>query len=446
MEHSRALQILHNPRYAGAFVYGRTRSGRTAELRPTTLKVNRDDWQVVIPNAHAGYISWDEFERNQAKLRRNSLSFSAESRGSVPREGPALAQGRIICGICGARMRVRYDTVDNHLEPYYVCTEASVRKAGKTCQSVRGICIDNAISKLILETVLPTAIEVAFAVQKEISDRIKQADNLRKQQFERARYDAELARRRYLKVDPDNRLVADSLEADWNNKLRILNQIQQEHEQQRKSDNKISIQESSELIFNIAKDFPGIWNDPGIPTVEKKRIIAYVIEDVTLIKADKITLHIRFRGGKTHSISIDRPVPIARIRKTKPEVIKALNILLDTCTDREAAFELNKMGYKNWKGENFTYKKVMLIRKVYGLKSPFERLRERGWLTGAEIAKKLGVSITTIHTLGRAGLIRKQRYGNNKRCLYEFHDTNVYVKGKGGRRPKQPNFINVQQA
>jgi len=83
---------------------------------------------------------------------------------------------------------------------------------------------------------------------------------------------------------------------------------------------------------------------------------------------------------------------------------------------------------------------------VYGLTSPFERLRERGWLTGAEIAKKLGVSTTTIHTLGRAGLIRKQRYGNNIRCLYEFHDTNVYVKGKGGRRPKQPNFINAQQS
>jgi hypothetical protein len=139
-------------------------------------------------------------------------------------------------------------------------------------------------------------------------------------------------------------------------------------------------------------------------------------------------------------------MPIARIRKTKPEVIEALDKLLDTCTDREAAVALNKMGHKNWKGEPLTFKKVMLIRKVYGLKSPFERLRARGWLTGLEVAKKLCVSTTTVHALGRAGLIRKQRYGNNKRCLYELPDTNVYIKGKGGRHPKQPNFINVQQS
>lgn len=444
--HSRVLQILHNPRYAGAFVYGRTRSGRTANLKPTTLKVARDDWQVMIPNAHPSYISWEEFEHNQVKLSKNSLSFSAASRGGIPREGPALIQGRIICGICGARMRVRYDRVNNCLEPYYICTEASVRKGGKTCQSVRGSCIDSAISSLIQETISPAAVEVAFAVQQEISGRIRQADDLRHQQFERARYDAELARRRYLKVDPDNRLVADNLEADWNEKLRILNQLQQEHEIQRKIDNHIYTQDSSERIMTMVKDFPAIWNDPCIPALERKRIIAYIVEDVTLIKAEQIILHVRFRGGKTHSLSVPRPVPIARVRKTRPEVIEALDQLLDTHTDRQAAIELNKMGHQNWKGEPLTYKKVMLIRKVYGLKSPFERWRERGFLTGIEVANKLGVSTTTVHTLGRKGLIRRQLYGNHKRCLYELSETNIFIKGQGGRRPKHPNFINAQHS
>ncbi|MGH8533307.1 MAG: recombinase family protein, partial [Gammaproteobacteria bacterium] len=322
LDHSRVLQILHNPRYAGAFVYGRTRSARTAELRPTTLKVAREDWQVLIPNVHPGYLSWEEFEGNQIRLRDNAAGFSANSRGNVPREGPALLQGRLLCGRCGARMRVRYDCVDHRLEPYYVCSDAVVRHAGTLCQSVRGTSIDVAISVLLLETVAPAAIEVALAVQGEIAERIRQADALRHQQLERARYDAELARRRYLKVDPDNRLVADALEADWNDQLRRLDHLQQELEHQRQTDNRVLTEEARGRILELVKDFPRVWNDPKTPALERKRMVALLIEDVTLIKADVVTLHVRFRGGRTHSFSVPRPVPIARIRKTLPEVVQ----------------------------------------------------------------------------------------------------------------------------
>lgn len=445
LEHSRVLQILHNPRYAGAFVYGRTRGGRTAELRHTTLKVARDNWQVLIQKSHVGYISWEEFERNQIKLSNNALSFSTAGRGSVPREGSGLLQGRIICGICGERMRVRYDVVNGRQEPYYVCTASVVRRGEKSCQSIPGLGIDAAISTLLQETISPASIEIALAVQQEIAERIQQADNLRKQQFERARYEAELARRRYLKIDPDNRLVADSLESEWNEKLRILNQLQQEHENQRKTDNQIFTQESSSTIMNIVQDFPRLWNDVRVPALERKKIIAYLIEDVTLVKGEVIDLHIRFKGGKTQSLSISRPLPIARIRKTKTEVITVLDKLFDTCTDKEAAVELNKMGYRNWKNEVFTYKKVMLIRQVYKLKSRFERLREKGFLTGEELVKMLNVSRTTVHAWGRSGLLNKQVYGNYKRCLYQLpKDGTLLVKGQGGHHPTQPKCITVQ--
>ncbi len=445
--HSRVLQILHNPSYAGAFVYGRSRGGRTADLRPTTLKVAREDWQVIIQNTHTGYISWEEFERNQVKLNNNALSMSFLSRGSVPREGPALLQGRIICGICGTRMRVRYDTTSkNNLTPYYVCNDDSVRNAGKTCQSVRGLCIDSAISTLIQKTITPDAIEIAFAVQQEISSRIQQADELRQQQFDSASYDAELARRRYVKVDPDNRLVADILEAEWNNKLRILNQLQQDHELQRKADNHSLSSKSANQIASLVKDFPGIWNDPCIPSIERKQMVAYLIEDVTVVKNDKIVIHIRFKGGKTQSISIDRPIPIAKIRKTRPEVIEALDLLLNTHTDFEAALELNKLGYKNWKEESFTYKKVQSIRISYGLKSSFERLRNRGFLTADEAAIKLGIAATTVHVLGREGLIPHQYYANNKRCLYNIPNNATFIKGQGGRDPIKPKFITVESS
>ena len=137
-----------------------------------SCSVARDEWLVLIPDAHAGYIDWQEYERNQATLRHNAVGFGEAARGGVPREGVGLLQGRVVCGRCGARMRVRYQEVDRHLEPYYQCAEAVVRHAGKLCQSVRGRPVDEAISALLVESVAPAAIEVALAVQEEIAHRL----------------------------------------------------------------------------------------------------------------------------------------------------------------------------------------------------------------------------------------------------------------------------------
>jgi DNA invertase Pin-like site-specific DNA recombinase len=446
LNHSRAIQILHNPRYAGAFVYGRTRSGRTAELRTTTLKVARDDWLVLIPDAHVGYISWEEYERNQATLQRNAGAFADGRRGSVPREGVGLLQGRVVCGLCGARMRVRYQKVGGKQEPYYQCTEASVRNAGKLCQSIRGRSIDDAISALLLEIVSPAALDVALAVQDEIADRIRQADAVREAQLERVRYEAELARRRYLKVDPDNRLVADTLEADWNERLRQLDALQCEQEKQRETDRALLADDARERIAALSQDFPRLWQDPRTTPVERKRMVALLLEDITLVKGDKIEVYLRFRGGKTHSLTVPRPLPMSRVRKTPNEVVKTLDRLLDTCTDREAAQRLNKLGYRNWQGQAFTIKKVSIVRRTYGLKSRYERLRARGLLTGPELAAQLGVSATTVHTWGRQGLLQREIYGSKARCLYQPLRSMIPTKGSGGRHPKPPKLINVSTA
>lgn len=174
---------------------------------------------MVIREAHEGYIAWQEFERNQLTLRHNA-GFAPGERGRLPREGSALLQGRLLCGKCGARMRVHYEQCAGRLRPYYCCMEEAVRHAGKRCQWIHGLAVDEAISALLLQTVAPAAIEVALAVQQEIAQRIEQAASMRQAQLQRARYEAELARRRYVKVDPDNRMVADALEADWNQRLR----------------------------------------------------------------------------------------------------------------------------------------------------------------------------------------------------------------------------------
>jgi hypothetical protein len=169
---------------------------------------------------HQGYIDWERFEANQRRLADNARAFGGERRLGPAREGPALLQGRVLCGLCGERMSVRYGHEHGCTVPTYVCQETAVRRAGKTCQTVPGKIVDAAVATLLIEMMTPMTLAVTLEVQRELEARAAETDAARRQHVERMRYEAELARRRYMKVDPDNRLVADALEAEWNDKLR----------------------------------------------------------------------------------------------------------------------------------------------------------------------------------------------------------------------------------
>ena len=213
------------------------------------------------------------------------------------RGGCCAAAAARACGSITSRSTGR-------LRPYYACNEAVVRHAGKHCQWVRGAPVDEAVGDLLLQTVAPAAIEVALAVQQEIAQRVEQAAALRDAQLQRARYEAELARRRYLKVDPDNRLVADALEADWNARLRDLDALQREHERQHEADRTLLDEPARQRIRALAADFPRIWNDDRTGAVERKRMLGLLIEDVTLLVEDQVDVHVRWRGGRTQSLAV----------------------------------------------------------------------------------------------------------------------------------------------
>ena len=317
LDHSRVLQILHNPRYAGAFVYGRTHGAYNAELKHVQRAVKQEDWQVLIRDAHAGYISWEEFERNQHHA-------AAKRRRVLPRlaRGHAARGQRLAAGTSAVR-QVRRAHAGALREPARVScnrTTAATRRSCATPASrasgFTGVAIDEAIGALLLETVAPAAIEVALAVQQEIAQRVEQAAALRQAQLQRARYEAELARRRYAKVDPDNRLVADALEADWNERLRQLDALQRDHERQQQREQALLDEPARQRIIELARDFPRVWNDSRTSAVERKRMLALLIEDVTLVAGPSITVHVRWRGGRTQTLFVDKPRPIARIRKT----------------------------------------------------------------------------------------------------------------------------------
>ncbi|HEY5990242.1 MAG TPA: recombinase family protein [Streptosporangiaceae bacterium] len=441
LDHSRILQMLHNPRYAGAFVYGRVRTGRTPDGKYHAVKVPPAKWPYVIRDAHPGYISWDQFEANQTRLAENALGYGTERKFGPAREGPALLQGRALCGVCGARMGVHYVTEHGASVPTYVCQDAAVRSGARVCQRVPGKVVDPAIGDLLLELVQPLTLDVALAVQQEVDTRWAETDALRRQQVERARYDAALARRRYMQVDPDNRLVADALEAEWNATLRAHQAAQEEYERRRQHQRQVADEETRQKILSLAQDFPRLWNDPSLEPRERKRMVRLLIEDATLVKTDVITVHVRLRGGATRTLVLPRPVPIAHIRKVKPTVVAEIDRLLEDYGDREIAEILTQQGLRTWQDRPFTLKKVAWTRGVYHLVSHYGRLRAKGCVTAEEMSRTLGVSMTTVHEWGRKGLLRKHPYRADQRGLFEPLANLTIAKGRGGRRAQRPSFV-----
>ena len=431
--HARILQVLHNPRYAGAFVYGRTRGRHKPGGGVSQIKVPMEEWQFVMPDFHPGYIDWERFKANQEKLTDNGRAYGIQRRAGPVREGPGLLQGRVICGLCGERMGVRYSVEHGRIVVTYVCNETAARRGGKICQSAPGKVIDPAISALLIELMTPMTLDVSLAVQGELQARAAETDGLRRQHIERTRYDADLARRRYMKVDPDNRLVADALEAEWNEKLRVHTDVVEDYERRRPQEIAALDAETRRHVLELTDQFPRVWTDPRIDMREKKRILRLLITDVTLVKSDKITVHVRLSGGATRTLVLDRPLPIAQIRKFKPELVAEVDRLLDRHCDREIADILNERGIRTWDGQMFNLKKIDFIRGAYNLASRRQRLRDRGMLTTEEVAKRFDIALTTVHQWGRQGLISKIYSDNRNRGLWDIPPDLAIIKGRPGR-------------
>lgn len=439
--HARILQVLHNPRYAGAFVYGRTRGRRRPGGGVSQIKVDMAEWRFVIPDMHPGYIDWERFKANQQRLADNAQAFGMQRRAGPVREGSALLQGRVLCGLCGGRMGVHYSQEHGQPVPTYICQETATRRGGKVCQSVPGKVVDPAVGALLVELMTPMTLEVTLAVQRELEARTAETDALRRQQIERTRYDAELARRRYMKVDPDNRLVADSLEAEWNEKLRLHTDAVEDYERRAAEEAATLDAETQQRIRALADEFPRVWNDPRVELRERKRIFRLLVADVTLIKAETITANVRLSGGATRTLTLERPLPIAQIRKFKPDLVAEVDRLLDRHCDRQIADILNQRGLRTWEGKPFNLKKIAFIREAYNLPSRRQRLRDRGLLTTTEVAERFAIAETTVHQWGRQGLINKVYSDNLNRGLWDIpHDLKI-LKGRPG-----PNAVPARRA
>jgi hypothetical protein len=327
-------------------------------------------------------------------------------------------------------MTVRYQETRGQLTPIYVCQRSGREKPINLCQTIPGATIDEAIGGLLIEAVSPMALEVTLAVQTEIEARIEEIDRLQKKQLERTKYEAELARRRYMRVDPDNRLVADELEAQWNQKLREQREAEEDYQKKREADHNLIDEEQRAQILALAKDIPQLWRNPKTPNRDRKRIVRLLIEDVTLRKDKELAVQIRFRGGATRTLTISRPRKAWEIRQTSSEVIAEIDQLLDEHTDTEIASILNAKGWRSGEGRSFHRAIVCRLRNHYGLKSRYERLRQSGMLTSAEIAQELDITPATVNIWRQKGLLRAVRYDDRNRYLYDPPGADRPVKWK----------------
>ena len=428
---SRALKILHNPRYAGVFFFGRSKTRTTVGGKKIIEKLPMDQWVSIIHDAHKGYISWDQYQENVKRLQENSSSYGKKQKRTPPREGVALLQGLAICGKCGKRMTIRYHQRKGQLIPDYLCQINSTECANNVCQNVPGANIEKTIGEILIKVVNPIALEVSLNVQNQLHCRLQEIDDLRKKQVERARYEADLARRRYMQVDPCNRLVADSLEAEWNEKLRILTDVQKEYERRCLSDKHTLSEKQKEEIFALSSDFPNLWNNPKIKNRDRKRMLHLIIEDVTIVKDKDISLHIRFKGGATKSLNVPIPLNAWEIRKIPQKIISEIDRLLECYSEDQIANTLNSRGLTTGKGAPFTRQNIAYIKRKYNLKSRYERLRESGMLTLQEISLLLGIHTDTVKARRKNGLLKAHRYNSNHQYLYEHPSNNHSTKISG---------------
>lgn len=410
LRHGRVLAILHNPAYTGTYVYGRTKTrtqllpGEAPRVKGRQRQVKREEWPVVRHDAHPGYITWDQFLHNEQRLDDNR-TFRHEDRPGAIREGAALLQGLVLCGCCGRRMTIRY--LDNGLIPCYNCDQIHKQLAGKTCQSLRGDGIDAAVAKVFLEAMQPAQLEVSLAALEQLEARARQIDRQWQLRLERVKYEADLARRRFMAVDPENRLVARTLERDWNAKLAEVELLEREYTTLPRPTARLASSEEQQRILALAQDLPTIWYAETTTHADRKQLLRFLIKDVTLTRRET-TFHIgiRWQTEAVTELEIARPS-----QGTSPAVVDRIRELAPTHTDQQIAAVLNQEGFTTGKKLPFIENRVQWVRHKYHIPiGPSQRpdtyptgQRADGRYSARAAADLLNVTVWTIADWCKSG-------------------------------------------
>ena len=364
------MRILHNPAYAGAYVYGQNeydsfdRSPTSGKAKPHPRPI--DQWPVCLQGVYPAYIPWEQFVENQRVLRGNG--YRSESRGA-PRKGKALLQGIVFCGRCGAKMHVYHYSTKEKRAPGYTCVYAYQRHGGSPCQSMSTRGIDEAIAELFLSAVSPAKIEIALQALEELDAQHQEARRQWDLQLQRAEYDVELARRRYEATDPENRLVAAELEAVWEQALNQRERLQQDRAAFERQDGQAVGEEERRMIRELSQDLQRVWSAQTTSMEERKTLLRLLVKRVHLDgvnEAGNIRIDVEWHTGAHTSIKVDRLAVGVWAPKTPAEAAQRIHDLLPDHDYAAIAKMLNKEGFQSAKGLRFDERMVGYIARSRG--------------------------------------------------------------------------------
>jgi len=404
---STALRVLKNPMYAGIYTFGKSQVQHTISGRKIA-EVPREQYHAWLPNSHPAYISEAQFDENNRQLEKNARHKPGSEHGGAVREGSALLQGIALCGKCGRMMSLRYSDAKPVAQPFYRCDHNFRTYGEAVCQHVAGGNIDLVIEELLLETINPLTMDAAISVQHEMAQRKDEILGYYGKQVEQTRYEMDLAKRRYLQVDPDNRLVAAELESDWNQKVLSYESAMTAYDQKCEMEVRAVDDEMKLSLTQLISDFPKFWNDARASSREKKRIARLILEDVTItVGASEIVLGIRFKEGATKVIEIPRIKQNLNLFRAENEAISEIEPLLPSnLTYGEIAEILNEKGLLyGSKGKPHNAYSIASLVKRYGLPSRIAVAKsiEDGWLTAKEKMAELGIDKSKLYRMRTSG-------------------------------------------
>jgi len=403
------LGVLSNPAYAGAYVFGRYRSRRLVRPDGTiTTKVTelpRSEWPVVIHDHHPGYISWEQYLANERRLKANDT----HSGQRPPREGRAVCQGILRCGACGSSMT----TLHRREGSYYECGHSRADHINTpSCRSVKTTVIDELVARRLLDAVAPEEIALALAAADEVADRRTRASRAVELRVERAGYEAARAERAFHACEPENRLVARSLETRWETKLHKLAEAEAELAEHTRP----APEPSREQLEALARDVPQLWAAQSTSEKDRKRLVRALIADITITSQPTgrdVQVGIRWQSGATEQHTIQRPQTRQEVIRTPAAAIELTRRLAADHTNAQIAEQLNAAGLQAGTGGPFAAEHVQWIRWRHKIPYPASYARDDE-LTVTEIAQRFAVSDGTVYAWIQTGKLTARRGHGNR--------------------------------
>jgi DNA invertase Pin-like site-specific DNA recombinase len=412
---SRVLAILKNPSYAGVYAFGRYRCVKEiledGEVRSRIARMPRDQWLVEIRDHHEGYLTFEQQLKNLDLIEKNRTNPKEAVLSGPAREGLALLQGLLICGCCGRRLTPRYRG-NGGIYPIYDCNWRRREGLSKTsCMSVQCGYLDRAVETRLLEIVNKEQIDLALEAFEILQQRDQQISGQWKLRIQRAEYEVQLAQKQYDQVDPENRLVASTLERRWNDSLIELEKVKQQIAELSHEQSLIASFERDQVLA-LARDLPRLWHAPETSSKDKKRILQLLIDDITVEKPERYValLHVRWQGGICEDLKLELPRPSGERWRHSESLVKKVRKLAEENSDAEIAAQLNAEGLISAKGNPFTRSSVSWIRHKH--KIPPAEKKKADELTVKEVAKRFDVSPNVVYYWIERKIITARRLNN----------------------------------